>query len=406
MAFTEQSRTSIIALLSSANASGDVQNNPGGMAMALAGGEPLLAHQITALRQHGITRFLIEVDSVSGALLELADKFKSSGCAIDFVRTASDLQPFLRLNELVLVQSEALYLSSGLLGDLIAESSLFIATLDGREENAAFERMDLNTRWAGLALVGASTVSSLGTLPEGWSIASSLLRQAMQEHVRFVPLPQHQVQAGELRLINTAADAENLSQQILIDRGRRHSGFIETKIFGPIAARLAPHIWKSPSRHDLVDASNLLFGCTSFGLATIGWNISAISAAIMTIFLNVVRTATRDTEEIRGMSKWIELLVWLLLGVGTVAVARDDFSYPNDGVFAAITMIGLALLAQQLDLPNWAQNVLKSPALLAITTLVLTPIIGFVQASRWISLAQLGALIVAKWPHKLPRKKG
>jgi NDP-sugar pyrophosphorylase family protein len=95
MALSELSRTNIIALLSAANATDDLSV---GFAMTLAGGEPLLAHQISALRNHGITRFLIEVDSVSGALLTLADKFKNSGCSIDFVRSASDLQPFLRLN--------------------------------------------------------------------------------------------------------------------------------------------------------------------------------------------------------------------------------------------------------------------------------------------------------------------
>ncbi len=405
MALTEQSRTTVIALLSAANATGDDQNAPAGLAMALAGGEPLLSHQINALRHQGITRFLIEVDSVSGALLALADRFKNSGCSIDFVRSASDLQPFLRLNEFMLVQSEALYLSSGLLGTLILEPGPFIATLDGRDENAAFERMDLNTRWAGLAVIGASTVSSLGTLPEGWSITSSLLRQAMQDRVRFVPLSQQNVQTGELRLISTAADAAILSGQILIGRGRRHNGFIETKIFGPIAARIAPYIWQSPSGANLVDVFTVVTAIASLGLAAIDWNISAISAAILTIFLNVVRTTTRDPERNRGIAKWVEPFIWLLLGIGAVAAARGDFSYSSDGTFAAIIFTGLALLAQQLNLPKWAEFVLKSPALLAITALIVTSVAGFAQAAQWIAVTQLGALIVAKWAHKLPGKR-
>jgi hypothetical protein len=405
MALTEQSQTPIIALLSAANATGDGQNAAAGVAMTLAGGEPLLAHQITELRRHGIVRFLIEVDSVSGALLALADKFRNRGCSIDFVRSASDLQPFLRLNESVLVQSEALYLSSGLLEALLAETKPFIATLDGRDENASFERMDLNTRWAGLAVIGASTVSLLGALPEGWSITSSLLRQAIQDRVRFVPLPQQQVQTGELRLISTAADAASLSQQILIGRGRRHSGFVETNMFGPMAVRFAPYIWQSPSGSNLIDASALVFAGASLGLAAIGWNISAISTAIFTIFLNIVRTTTRDPEQNSGIARYIEPIIWLFLGIGAVVAARGDFSYSSDGTFAALIMIGLALLAQQLSLPNWAQYILKSPALLAVTALIVTPFAGFAQAAQWIAVTQLCALILAKWAHKLPVKK-
>ena len=402
MALSELSRTNIIALLSAANATDDVS---AGFAMALAGGEPLLAHQISALRNQGITRFLIEVDSVSGALLTLADKFKSSGCSIDFVRSASDLQPFLRLNESLLVQSEALYLSTDLLDNLLAESGSFIATLDGRDENAAFERMDLNTRWAGLAIIGASTVSSLGALPEGWSITSSLLRQAMQDRVRLVALPQQHVQSGKLRLISTAADADQLSQQILLGRGRRHNGFIETKIFGPLAARLAPYVWRSPSGPNLVDISTGAFGCASLGLAVIGWNISAISTAILTIFLNILRSSTRDTTQNAGLPKFIEPIIWTLLGIGAIIAARGDYSYSSDGIFAAITITGLALLAQQLNLPDWGRYALKSPALLVVATLAITPIAGFAQAAQWITVAQLAALILAKWTQKLRSKK-
>lgn len=402
MAHSEQSRTNIIALLSAANATDDASV---GFAMALAGGEPLLAHQITALRNQGIARFLIEVDNVSGALLALVDKYKGSSCSVNFVRSASDLQPFLRLNESLLVQSEALYLSSDLLDNLLAESAPFIATLDGRDENAAFERMDLNTRWAGLAIIGASTVSSLGPLPDGWSITSSLLRQAMQDRVRFIALPQQHVQIGKLRLITSPADADQLSQQILVGRGLRHNGFIETKIFGPLAVRLAPYIWRSPSGPNLVDLSTVAFGSASFGLAVIGWNISAISAAILTIFLNILRSTTRDTSRNVGLSKFIEPIIWGLLGIGAIAAARGDYSYSSDGIFAAITMTGLALLAQQLNLPQWGRYVLKSPALLALALLAATPVAGFALAAQWISITQLAALILAKWAHKLPAKK-
>lgn len=405
MPLSEQSRTNILALLSAANATGELQDASVGLAMALAGGEPLLAHQISALRNQGITRFLIEVDSVSGGLLALADKFKSSGCSVDFVRSASDLQPFLRLNESLLVQSEALYLSTDLLDNLFAESAPFIATLDGRDENAAFERMDLNTRWAGLAIIAASTVSSLGALPEGWSITSSLLRQAMQDRVRLVALPQQHVQAGKLRLICTSAEADLLSQQILMGRGQRHNGFIETKIFGPLATRLAPYIWRSPSGPNLVDISSIAVGSASIGLAVIGWNISAISTAIFTIFLNVVRSTTRDVTQNAGLSKFIEPIIWMLLGICTITAARGDYSYSSDGIFAAITMTGLALLAQQLKLPNWGRYALKSPALLAVVALAITPITGFAQAVQWITIAQLAGLILAKWMHKLPAKK-
>ncbi|MGB5076085.1 MAG: hypothetical protein WBO17_01230, partial [Sphingorhabdus sp.] len=95
-------QTHIVALLSAANVANNDKNCVGGLALSLPGGDPLLAHQIAALRLLGIERFVIEVDTVSGALLSLADSLKRAGCSVDFVRSAADLQPFLRLDDVLL----------------------------------------------------------------------------------------------------------------------------------------------------------------------------------------------------------------------------------------------------------------------------------------------------------------
>jgi hypothetical protein len=406
MVSTEQSHATVTALLSAANVTGDDKIGAAGLATALAGGAPLLSHQMAALRNQGVTRFLVEVDSVPGALLTLADKFRVLGCNVDFVRSAADLQQSLGQGSILVIQSEALYISPHVLGSILAEQGPFIATVDGRDENAAFERMDLNTRWAGLAVIGSATVSSLGALPDGWSMTSSLLRQAMQDRVRFLALPQQNIQTGDVCLISTIADAEQLSRQILANRGSRHSGFIETRILGPIAARLAPYIWQSPSGPGLIDGSTMALGGVSLGLSVMGWHISAIFAAILAVGLNCLRAVTRDPEQNIGLLKWVETILWLLLAAAAILAASEGAGSSGAGLFAALIMTGLALLAQQLNLPVWAQYVLKSPALLALTALVITPLAGFAQAAQWISLAQLGALIVAKWSPKLTRKKG
>lgn len=395
----------MVALISAANATGEDKNAGAGFALAMAGGEPLLAHQMSALRSFGVTRFLIEVESVPGALLALADRFRGGGCTIDFVRSAADLQPLLGLNETILVQSEALYISHDLLGSLLSQPAPFIVTVDGRDDNAAFERLDLNTRWAGLAIIGASTVSSLGTLPEGWSITSSLVRQAMQDRVKFLPVPQQHIQQGALRLVNSTVDIDWLSSQILANRGRRGGGFIESTIFGPIAARLAPIIWQMSSGAVLVDVGVLVFGGISVAMAVTGWHIWAISTAIMAIFLNCTRAVVSDRNETDSMARLVDLIFWLLLAAAAILAARGDFSYSSDGTFAAVIMTGIALLAQQLTLPDWARYTLKSPALLAIAALAMTVVVGFARAAQFIALAQLGALLIAKWSHKFTGKK-
>ena len=69
-------------------------------------------------------------------------------------------------------------------------------------------------------------------------------------------------------------------------------------------------------------------------------------------------------------------------------------------MFAATMMVGLALLAKQLRLPKWGEKTLQSPTLLAVLMLLLTVPLGFAAAAKWVSVAQLILLLVAKWTYK------
>ncbi|MGB5077136.1 MAG: hypothetical protein WBO17_06625, partial [Sphingorhabdus sp.] len=269
---------------------------------------------------------------------------------------------------------------------------------------AAFERMDLNTRWAGLALVGAPTVAAVSKIPSDWSITSSLLRQSIQDRVKLVPLPQRLVQDGELRVITTVHEAGLLSKHILLTRAQRQSGFIENKIFAPISISLAPFIWRISYGSNLVDGVMLGLSLGGLALAIFGWTIAAVCLGIVAIFLNSLRNVARDPEQNSGWVKWVEPFFWLLLAAVPIAAARSDLAYTNDGPFAALVMTALALLAHQLTLPNWARNTLRSPALLAATILLTAPIFGLLQVVQWIVIVQLGAFLLAKWAGNGPKK--
>ena len=77
MSLTTQPAVQIPAAIVSV-ATGNVTGDPS----INAAGEPILAYQIAALRKAGISKFLIEVDSVPGSLLAMADRLKQSGCVV------------------------------------------------------------------------------------------------------------------------------------------------------------------------------------------------------------------------------------------------------------------------------------------------------------------------------------
>lgn len=386
-----------VALFSAALATGDANVAAPEITNSTLGGQSLLEHQIGQLGRLGVSRFLVEVDHVTGALLHLADSNSKNGRSVEFVRSGSDIQRLLHPSDRMWVQSEAVYVAPDLLKQMLSHAGAFIVTLDGRDENEAFERIDLNTRWAGVALLEAQTAVSLQNLPEGWSMTSSILRQALQDKVNFYTLNQRYIQDGKLRLVRSVKDFSTLNREILVGRIDQSDGFLETRVLAPIAARIAPSVWGISAGPALVSGASIISAASSLGLGAMGFIPAAIIAAIVAIVLNILGATVADRNDSTPLSRLAPMAVWTLLGMSTLATARTDMSYSSDGIFAALTVVGLALLAQKLVLPVWGRQTLKSPALIAILSLIASPIAGFTQALQWIGIAQLSAMIIASW---------
>lgn len=396
MSSVEQTyQPSRVALLSAASA------NEGGAALPDTGEQSVLAHQIAALRSVGVRKFMIEVETVPGALLAMADRLIKAGNSVDFVRSAQDLQTKLHGSDVLIVQAEGLYIAPNLLGTLLEQPGPFISTVDGRAENATFERMDLNTRWAGIGVIPPNSLAKIGELPEGWSISSSLLRQAMQDNVAQLPVKQSHLQDGELRQIHQAADAEKLACEIMARRVAREPGFIETKVFGPVATKLATTLSRIPARAALSDGATLLLGATSAALAGFGFVTGAGVAAIIAMLANAVRLALGNTEQNQRGQDFVQTVMWLLLAAALMMACGTSGYLFGEGLFAGGVVAGLALLARQLRLPDWGKKILQSPALIALALLLATLMGGISTAAKSVALLQLALLILAKWDHKI-----
>ena len=384
----------LLALLSAAGVTdgGDIG------ALQDVAGSSLIGWQISALQKCGIGTFLIEVDSVSGELLNLADSFRNGGARVEFVRSATDLQNFLKPASKLVVLAEAHYFSAPLLAELIPFSSSFIATIDGRDENVAFERIDLNTRWAGLAVLDAATAQSLMELPEGWSIASSLLRHAIQCGVTFLPVNQGKLGSGDIARISSQAGADALVQRMLSERIDGANGLIERHIFGPIAKIVAPHIWASKTGQTAVRFSKFVGASVSLGCGAMGWSVAAGATALIAIFLHSLSGVIGGLSDAK-QDRLQSLIFWCCLVAAGVAAAWSNTDYGPDAATFMVILIGLIVAAYRLKLPRWSATLLQSPALLAAVMLIAAGLSAFALGTKIVALAQIGLLVAGLyWP--------
>jgi hypothetical protein len=384
-----------VALLSVTGGDVSAARTPNDKANTELAGGSLVEYQIKTLCCVGIKRFLVEVENVDGAMLALADRFRQQNVFVDFVRTGADIQHYLKLDDRIWVQSGQLYVQPDFVETLSKSTDNFVATVDGRDENSLFERIDLNTRWAGISIVGASTIAMLKDLPEDWSIISSLLRQAILANVPLRLLSQQHVNNGTLNIVQGPQDFVQLNKQILRRRVLSQPGVVEARVLGPVSAKLIPIIWQSPIALNLVKLAGPIFALGAVALGVSGFDLAATGAALGAVATNSLRLTTTDDLNGQGKMPSLTSVTLALLVIAMFGAAYMDTSYTNDGLFAAFAVASIAWISMRIVLPRWADGLLRSPALLSILALVGTAGLDFTNALQWIMVAQLSAFMFA-----------
>jgi hypothetical protein len=341
-----------IALLSVACDNGSGQDAVPASGRSDLAGVSLIEYQITTLARAGIHRFLIEVENIDGVLIALADRCASRKLTVDFVRTGGDILRYINADDRIWVQSGQLYVQLGLIETLLKSTDNFIATIDGRDENRAFERIDLNTRWAGVSVVGYETIAMLRDLPEDWSIISSLLRQALLAKVPFRSLSQQHVHNGTLTVLTGAQDFSELNRQILRRRVASRAGFIEAQFFGPILARLVPLIWQSPTAVTATKFAGPVLALAALALGLGNLVTAATVAAFLSIAANALRLAVTDDADGSDHIQRLSIVTWALIILAMFGSAYVATSYDDNGLFAAFAVASLAYLTHKMAMPG------------------------------------------------------
>ena len=384
-----------IALLSVADDNGSGQFAATGALRSDLAGVSLIEYQIMMLARAGIPSFLIEVENIDGALIALADRCRLRKLTVDFVRTGADILRHIDTDDRIWVQSGQLYVQLGLIETLLKFSDNFIATIDGRDENRAFERIDINTRWAGVSVVGYDAIAMLRDLPEDWSIISSLLRQALLAKVPFRPLSQQHVQNGTLTVLTGAQDFSELNRQILQRRVASRAGFIEAHVLGPILARIVPLIWQSPAAVTATKFASPVIALAAVALGIGNLATAASGAAFLSIAANALRLAATDDADGSDHIQSLSVVTWALIILAMFGSAYVATSYHDNGLFAAFAVASLAYLARKMAIANWAKQFLHSPAALALMAIVGAATVGITSALQWIMVLQFSILLIA-----------
>jgi hypothetical protein len=311
-------------------------------------GKSLLFHQIMHYRSVGADQIMLSVEAVSGSLLALIDELGGRGIHVDIVRSPNEILTKSAPASTCLVAQAEIWFESEIICQVAAAESPLLATVEEHTENGAFERIDLNNRWAGMALLDFDIFKTTSDLPEDWDLGSSLLRQTLQRNPKMLRIRQSDVMALKITHLIKHDDYSQFFNNSFVPKG-----FLEGRFFKTVSSRVAKFAWHSPAALNVANWSFSLFSFFSLTMAFLVQPVAASLLAIIAIAFADFRRFVRVSEYRTHFFDLVQLASWaavvLTLGVSLFNIFRETF----EALYLTSACAALQLISNRVQPKGW-----------------------------------------------------
>ena len=193
------------------------EDDSGGLrALLPLAGRTLLEYQVRCAAAAGAAPIVVVVERVPQALQDAFERLRLDGVGVFAVSDVQEAVSRFEPGSMILLIGDGVAPPAELVARLGEEPEPAVATVPDDESHAGFERIDGESRWAGVAVVDGRLLGSTAAILGDWDLQSTLLRRTLQEGALRLPAGQG---AGEPLLVEKVEDLQDF-QRRLIDASR------------------------------------------------------------------------------------------------------------------------------------------------------------------------------------------
>ncbi|MEQ1510259.1 MAG: hypothetical protein ABL909_07675 [Sphingopyxis sp.] len=351
-------------------------------------GMTVIEQQAERLKAAGLSRMLLLVDAVPGALAEACDRIVARGLSLDLVRGSDDVLALVENADQILLVADGLIAGDTAWSQVANTAQQSLLVTQDTPMTQGLERIDATTRWAGLALIDARMFDALNDAPEGWDPQLFLFRHAVQCGVERLECSPALFVTGEMIVAQTPVEAEAAEQRILSSKLDYEFGAGERWIVGPLLHLFTSLLLKRQSSGKLARSLTpiLAIGSMVGALSANFWAAAGLGLAAA-----VAHQAARTIVNFRP-----ETRIWAILGtVGliaqfialAVADRESHFGSINALLGGRSSSLTILLILLYLSQSGWARprwnlrrGILPDLALTWMVLVGLMPIFGWTVA--------------------------
>ncbi len=361
-------------------------------ALLSVAGQTLIEYQVRVARHCGAGHIVVLVDQMPSALVAAFDRLRADGIDIEIARDARDAADRIHPDEALLVMASGAVASRDMVASIVAAPRPTLLTLADTLGNQGFERIDAQSRWAGIALLDGKLLRATSAILGDWTLGPTLLRTAVQAGAA-----QQMVADGtKVALLHDQVSAGAFSNSLAGDVPRRATNWFARFISNPIARRITPLLLARKVPLDLMIilplvllGSSLLLGLTGWLSVAFGiFLLAAVSATIATILISISAREARLLGWFDRLALPVCVVILIIAGFGVDANGID-----RSAIILALWGASLLLLMTKSKAEtSWYADAESAATIMLVASLSGLVVIGLVVVILHGLISRIGEL--------------
>lgn len=278
-------------------------------------GRTVLERQARLAAGAGADPVIIFVERLPAALTAAVERLRRDGVPIKLARNveeaAESVDPFDRIllvaDGAVLPQSQHVRLAEG-------EGAAVLTVPDGGF-GELYERIDAQSRWAGLAAIDGAQLRETATMLRDWDLQSTLLRRTLQAGAR------HVAAEGAVAILDREADLDELERRIVAGADGEERGWAE-RALAPLERLATGALMSGSLSPHLLGFAAALLTLAAAAAFYFGWHWTGLVALLAATPLDGIAARLARLHMQSGVRQsWWAYLIPLFAGASLVVLA-------------------------------------------------------------------------------------
>lgn len=318
-------------------------DNGGLRALLPLAGRTLLEYQVRCAAAAGTAPVVIVVERVPQALQDAFERLRQDGVAVFAATDVGEALSRFEAGSMILLVGDGIAPPAELVAAVANEPEPAVATVPDDSAHESFERIDAESRWAGVALVDSHLLGSTAAMLGDWDLQSTLLRRTLQEGA--LRLPANDV-GGEPLLAETGDDLQDFQRKLVVSSRGTRPDWVSRYLLPPVEELATERLMESGVRPPWLIWAAL--GLTIGGALcfTRGWLGAGLGLLIASMPLDLIANRLASLRlkplPVRMLSR---LALWPAAGIALLALGWWEMGHVS-GWGALVSAIGAGAFAE------------------------------------------------------------